>query len=91
MRGDARRIPIAQRRVWFASCLPYGATRAVTSATAAHQIWNFAAVTQRMAHRREKPVLDRAGRHSIRVNDQYRICFRWAAHGPKDVELVDYH
>ena len=34
---------------------------------------------------------DRAGQYSIRVNDQYRICFRWGATGPHDVELVDYH
>lgn len=34
---------------------------------------------------------DRAGQHSIRVNDQLRICFRWSAQGPTDVECVDYH
>ena len=34
---------------------------------------------------------DRAGQHSIRVNDQFRVCFVWAAEGPKDVEIVDYH
>lgn len=34
---------------------------------------------------------DRAGRHSIRVNDQFRVCFRWTAAGPEDVEIVDYH
>jgi toxin HigB-1 len=34
---------------------------------------------------------DRAGQHSIRINDQYRICFRWTAAGPQDVEIVDYH
>jgi toxin HigB-1 len=34
---------------------------------------------------------DRAGQHSIRVNDQYRACFRWTAAGPEDVEIVDYH
>jgi proteic killer suppression protein len=33
----------------------------------------------------------RAGQHSIRVNDQYRICFRWTEAGPEDVEIVDYH
>jgi proteic killer suppression protein len=33
----------------------------------------------------------RAGQHSIRVNDQYRICFRWTDAGPADVEIVDYH
>ena len=34
---------------------------------------------------------DRAGQHSIRVNDQFRICFRWTQAGPEDVEIVDYH
>ncbi len=34
---------------------------------------------------------DRAGQHSIRVNDQFRICFRWTAAGAEDVEIVDYH
>jgi proteic killer suppression protein len=34
---------------------------------------------------------DRAGQHSIRVNDQWRICFRWSLDGAHDVELVDYH
>jgi proteic killer suppression protein len=32
-----------------------------------------------------------AGFHSIRVNDQWRICFRWETDGPYDVEIVDYH
>ena len=34
---------------------------------------------------------DRKGQHSIRVNDQFRICFRWTKAGPEDVEVVDYH
>jgi toxin HigB-1 len=34
---------------------------------------------------------DRNGQHSIRVNGQWRVCFAWAAQGPKDVEIVDYH
>jgi proteic killer suppression protein len=33
----------------------------------------------------------RKGQHSIRVNDQYRICFKWAAGNAHDVEIVDYH
>ena len=33
----------------------------------------------------------RIGQHSIRINDQYRVCFRWSAAGPQDVEIVDYH
>ena len=34
---------------------------------------------------------DREGQYSIRVNDQWRICFVWTVEGPKDVEFVDYH
>jgi len=34
---------------------------------------------------------DRAGQHGIRVNDQFRLCFRWTTEGPRDVEIVDYH
>lgn len=34
---------------------------------------------------------DRAGQHSIRINDQWRVCFRWTAVGAEDVEIVDYH
>lgn len=34
---------------------------------------------------------DRKGQHSIRVNDQFRVCFVWTTEGPKDVEIVDYH
>ena len=34
---------------------------------------------------------DREGQHGIRINGQYRICFRWTEIGPADVEIVDYH
>lgn len=34
---------------------------------------------------------DRIGQHSIRINDQHRICFIWTEQGPKDVEICDYH
>ena len=34
---------------------------------------------------------ERLGQHSIRVNDQFRLCFRWTDAGPADVEIVDYH
>ena len=35
--------------------------------------------------------VDRAGQHSIRINDQFRICFRWVEGNAEDVEIVDYH
>ena len=34
---------------------------------------------------------DRGGQHSIRVNDQYRVCFRWTAAGAEEAEIVEYH
>ncbi|HXB23595.1 MAG TPA: type II toxin-antitoxin system RelE/ParE family toxin [Gemmatimonadaceae bacterium] len=34
---------------------------------------------------------DRDGQHSIRINQQYRICFVWTDSGPEDVEITDYH
>lgn len=42
-------------------------------------------------NRLEKLVGDRTGQYSIRVNAQWRICFRWTGHDAHDVEIVDYH
>lgn len=42
-------------------------------------------------NRLEALVGNRAGQHSIRINDQWRICFRWSDGGADDVEIVDYH
>ncbi len=39
----------------------------------------------------EKLSKDRKGQHSIRINDQYRICFEWTEAGPGEVEITDYH
>lgn len=42
-------------------------------------------------NRLEKLKGDRAGQHSIRINDQWRICFLWRDDGPHEVEITDYH
>lgn len=42
-------------------------------------------------NRLEKLRADRGGQHSIRINDQWRICFIWTDAAPEDVEIVDYH
>lgn len=42
-------------------------------------------------NRLEALVGGRAGQHSIRINDQWRICFQWTGAGPAHVEIVDYH
>jgi toxin HigB-1 len=39
----------------------------------------------------EKLSGDRKGQHSVRINDQYRVCFRWTENGPEEVEITDYH
>ena len=43
------------------------------------------------ANRLEALKNDRKGQHSIRINDQWRICFVWTSNGPDAVEIVDYH
>jgi proteic killer suppression protein len=43
------------------------------------------------ANRLEALAGDRRGQHSIRINDQWRICFTWTKEGPANVEIVDYH
>jgi proteic killer suppression protein len=43
------------------------------------------------ANRLEKLKGSRTGQHSIRINDQWRICFRWAGADAYEVEIVDYH
>jgi proteic killer suppression protein len=42
-------------------------------------------------NRLEASIADRAGQHSIRVNDQFRICFEWKEGNAYEVEIVDYH
>ena len=43
------------------------------------------------ANRLEALTADRKGQHSIRINDQWRVCFIWTKEGPIHVEIVDYH
>lgn len=43
------------------------------------------------ANRLEALKGDRAGQYSVRINDQYRVCFRWENDGAYDVEITDYH
>lgn len=42
-------------------------------------------------NRLEKLSGSRAGQHSIRINDQWRVCFRWTKAGPEEIEITDYH
>ena len=43
------------------------------------------------ANRLEALKVDRKGQHSVRINDQYRVCFVWKQDGAHEVEIVDYH
>lgn len=42
-------------------------------------------------NRLEKLLGNREGQHSVRINEQYRICFVWTSSGPAEVEITDYH
>ena len=44
-----------------------------------------------LGNRLEALAGNRKGQHSIRINDQFRVCFVWTAEGPAEVEIVDYH
>ena len=44
-----------------------------------------------LGSRLELLIGERTGQHSIRINDQFRVCFHWTEAGPTDVEIVDYH
>ena len=43
------------------------------------------------SHRLEALRGDRTGQHSIRINDQWRVCFLWTVQGAMEIEIVDYH
>jgi toxin HigB-1 len=64
------------------------ATRKLTMLDAAHTL-EF--LKSPPGNRLEALNGDRNGQHSIRINDQYRLCFEWTAEGPENVEIVDYH
>ena len=64
------------------------ATRRLTlldNAVTLNDLWNLP------GNRLESLSGERSGQFSIRINRQWRICFRWSQHGPYDVEIVDYH
>jgi proteic killer suppression protein len=77
--GRSRRIPSNLRRV---------ALRKLMILNAALELDNLRVPPN---NRLEELAKDRKGQYSIRVNDQYRICFGWNAGNALDVEVVDYH
>lgn len=64
------------------------ATRRLTLLASAKTLGDLAALS---SNRLEHLSGDRAGQCSIRINTQWRICFRWETDGPHEVEIVDYH
>jgi len=64
------------------------ATRKLEMLDRAHELRDLASPPQ---NRLEALKGNRKGQHSIRINDQWRICFRWTMAGPANVEIVDYH
>jgi len=77
--GKSRRIPAVIRR---------SAARKLMVLNAALELSNLAVPPE---NRLEALAGDRKGQHSIRINDQFRICFVWKAGNAHDVEIVDYH
>jgi toxin HigB-1 len=64
------------------------AERKLTQVNAAVELKDLASPP---GNRLEPLVGSRKSQHSIRINDKWRVCFRWTAQGPADVEIVDYH
>ena len=64
------------------------ATRKLLMLHAATELRDFGSPP---GNRLEQLLGNRAGQSSIRINDQWRICFIWTEAGPRDVEIVDYH
>jgi proteic killer suppression protein len=59
--------------------------------TQINRVTELAELSVPPGNRLEKLKGDRSGQHSIRVNDQYRVCFRWKAGYADEVEITDYH
>lgn len=76
------------RRVAAFQAFADQATRRLTLLDSAETLSDLAALP---GNRLEAMRGDRAGQYSIRINAQWRICFRWTDDGPYDVEIVDYH
>lgn len=78
-REPVRRYPAGLRRVMLRKLVAVDAAEALDD------------LRVPPGNRLEKLKGDRAGQHSIRVNDQWRICFRWKDADAHDFEIVDYH
>ena len=86
--GDAKRLFARQRAKRIPSELQRVALRKLRMLDAAETINDLRVPP---GNRLERLKGDRAGRYSIRINDQWRICFTWHGTDAYDVEIVDYH
>ena len=77
-----------RERTRFAKPIRRGALRKLLLLDAAESLEDLRVPP---GNRLEKLAGDREGQHSIRVNDQFRICFHWVEGDAFDVEIVDYH
>ena len=84
---DTRKLFETGRSVRF-TALSRIAARKLTQLDAACELRDLASPP---GNRLESLRGDRRGQFSIRINDQWRICFRWSDQGPENVEIVDYH
>jgi proteic killer suppression protein len=89
-RGAFAQAILQERRVpkGFPADIAGVARRKLVQVNNAHELRDLAAPP---GNRLEALRGDLAGKHSIRINDQWRIVFRWTATGPEEVEIVDYH
>ena len=85
--ADTRRLFETGKARRFAA-LAAAATRKLVQLDSAHELRDLRSPP---GNRLEALRGARAGQYSIRINDQFRICFRWTELGPADVEIVDYH
>ena len=87
--GDKRTADFAAgKRVKAFSGVERAARLKLDRVEAAHLLQDLAALP---GNRFEALKGDRKGQYSIRINNQWRLCFTWSSAGPDDVEIVDYH
>jgi proteic killer suppression protein len=86
--ADTERLFRRQRVKAWGPAVQRAALRKLVLLHAAHDLQDLRVPP---GNRLEALVGDRAGQHSIRIHDQWRVCFRWDGRDAHDVEIVDYH
>jgi len=85
---ETKRVFLREARTKFARAVERAALRKLLLLDAAESLDDLRVPP---GNRLEKLAGNRSGQHSIRVNDQWRVCFHWRAGDAYDVEIVDYH